>query len=165
MAASAGQHVLFLDADLATPIEEVEKGLRCLESGREIAIGSRAIQGADIRRAQPWFRRVAKKVFEMSYRLLLGMRGFEDTQCGFKLFRGDVAHRLFAARTTERFVFDIEILYYAKRLGYRIAEFPVVWTDAPDSRTRVFVDMYRMFRDIVAIRLRGVPRDLIQEKG
>lgn len=158
--ASAGKQVLFMDADQSTPIAEVEKGLRCLEGGADLAIASRWIAGAHIRQAQPRFRRVAKKLFQTYYRLVLGLKGFEDTQCGFKVFRGDVARRLFAALKIERFLFDLELLYLATHLGYRVAKFPVVWTNDPDSRVRPVMDLWRVFRDTIRIRLRGVPTSL-----
>ncbi|MDD5557601.1 MAG: glycosyltransferase family 2 protein [bacterium] len=148
-----GDCILFSDADLSAPIEDVERLLEpVLRGGFDIAIGSRAVPGADIRIRQPWHRELMGRIFNGIVRLV-ALRGFSDTQCGFKLFRAAAAKDLFRRQRIERFSFDVEALYLARRLGYRVAEVPVTWSDSPSSRVRVAADPYRMFLDVLRIRL------------
>jgi dolichyl-phosphate beta-glucosyltransferase len=147
-----GEYILFSDADLSTPIEDVEKLLPKLTGeGFGIAIGSRSIRGADVRIHQPWYRELMGKVYNKIVRVC-ALRGFKDTQCGFKLFRADVARRVFAKQQIERFSFDVEALYLAHKYGYRIAEVPVTWYDSPRSRVSIASDPLRMFIDVLKIR-------------
>ena len=134
---SRGSRILFSDADLSTPIEEVEKLLERIDQGYDIAIGCR-IQpdGYDMRRSQPLYRRVLGQFFHFLVWLLV-LRGRKDTQSGFKCFKKDVAHRLFSQQVLQSIIFDVEILYLAGKYGYSIAEVPVKWTDAGGSRMRV----------------------------
>jgi dolichyl-phosphate beta-glucosyltransferase len=150
---SRGEFVLFSDADLSTPIEDVEKlFLPLLEGGYDIAIGSRSIRGSDVRVHQPWYRELMGKVFNKIVRLFT-LRGFKDTQCGFKLFRADVAREVFSRQRIERFSFDVEALYLARKGGRRIAEVPVTWYNSPRSRVSIVGDPLRMFLDVLRIRL------------
>ena len=147
-----GEYVLFSDADLSTPIEDVEKLFPKLTSeGFGIAIGSRSIRGADVRIHQPWYRELMGKIYNKIVRAC-ALRGFKDTQCGFKLFRADVARRIFAKQRIERFSFDVEALYLARKYGYRIAEVPVTWYDSPRSRVSIASAPLRMFLDVLKIR-------------
>lgn len=134
---SSGEFILFTDADLSTPIEEVEQLLAKLQGPYDVAIGSR-IQpdGSDLRASQPIYRRMLGKFFHLIAWLLV-VRGVRDTQAGFKCFRRAPAHRLFAMAVLHSIMFDVEVLYLAQKLGYRIAEVPVAWTNAAGSRMRV----------------------------
>lgn len=148
-----GEFVLFSDADLSTPIEDVEKLFGAiLEGGGDIAIGSRAVKGSDVRVHQPWYRELMGKTFNKVVRLL-AVRGFHDTQCGFKLFRTAAARDVFSRQRIERFSFDVEALYVARKRGYRIAEIPVTWYNSPRSRVSIVGDPAQMFLDVVRIRL------------
>lgn len=155
--ASRGEKVLFMDADLATPIEELEKLEPFLAEGYDVVIGSRGLAESDIRERQPFPRELMGRTFNVIVRTLL-LGGFRDTQCGFKLFSRDAAHDLFGAQTLDGFSFDVEILLLAKERGYRIREVPVVWYHAPNSKVSPVTDASRMFVDLVRLRAKRVRR-------
>lgn len=148
---SRGQRVLFMDADLSTPLDQIPKILSQLERS-DIVIGSRGIAAADIRQKPPLFRRFASFVFDQIKFIMVGLREFKDTQCGFKAFKGDIARSLFAKSKIDRFMFDAEILYMAQKQGLKINEIPVVWSDAPESKVRFLPGLIQMFRDLWRIR-------------
>ena len=125
-----GEHVLVTDADLSTPIEEVDK---LLAAGTPVAIGSRGVDTTLVKQRQPLFRVASGKLFNLLVRLLV-VSGIRDTQCGFKLFRADAAREVFSRATVDRFAFDVEALLLARRLGFAIAEVPVLWFNSPDTR-------------------------------
>jgi len=154
---SQGDRVLFTDADGATPIGELARLEAALEGGAEVAIGSRALYGEGTVVAARWYRRAMGRSFHALVELLT-VRGIQDTQCGFKLFRGAVAHDLFSRMRMPGFSFDVEVLLMAQRGNYRIAEVPVNWTHQPGSRISLVRDSLRMARDLFIIRsnaLRG----------
>jgi dolichyl-phosphate beta-glucosyltransferase len=151
MLAARGQNVLFMDADLSTPIEEVEKLLVYLREGADVVIGSRGLAESDIRVHQPFPREWMGRTFNLLVRSLL-MGGFKDTQCGFKLFTREAAQALFSKQELDGFAFDVEILLLGKELGYRIREVPVIWYHAPNSKVSPITDSSRMFRDLVRLR-------------
>lgn len=152
---SKGQFVLFMDADYSTPIGEVEQALPWLqEHGYDIAIGSRALNNSEIRLSQPRYRLIGARIFKGLYRAMVGIEEIEDTQCGFKVFKGEIGRFLFTHQRIDGYMFDIETLYMAQRLGFSVKEFPVVWTNDPDSRLRLVYDTMRMFKHLAAIRLR-----------
>jgi dolichyl-phosphate beta-glucosyltransferase len=153
MLEARGKHVLFMDADLATPIEEVDKLLRYARQGADVVIGSRGLAESDIRARQPFPRELMGRTFNMIVRSLL-LGGFKDTQCGFKLFTKNAARELFSRQTLDGFAFDVEVLLLAKELGYTIREVPVVWYHAPNSKVSPVTDSSRMFRDLVKLRAR-----------
>ncbi len=143
--------ILISDADLSTPIEEVEKFLPWIGQGYEVVIGSRALRESDIIRKQPWYRQSMGKIFNALVRVIV-LGGFHDTQCGFKMFRSGPAKEIFKALKTERFAFDVEALLRAKKMGCQIKEVPVRWMNSPQSRVDVLRDSYRMFIDLLRIR-------------
>jgi glycosyltransferase involved in cell wall biosynthesis len=156
MLAARGAWRLFTDADLSSPIEELDKLWAAVSNGPEIAIGSRALDRSLIGVHQPGFRETAGKFFNGVMRLTVGLQ-IADTQCGFKLFRGDVAEKVFSRQLLERFGFDVEVLYIASRLGYRIAEIPVRWNHVEGSKVGMFTGL-RAFGELAEIRtnsLRG----------
>ncbi len=148
---STGQYVLFSDADLSTPIEEVEKLFQYLAQGYDIAIGSRGLKESDIRLHQPWYREQMGKMFNRFVRAL-SLSKFRDTQCGFKCFRGDVARKLFAQQTIDRFSFDVEVLFLAARYHYKVKEVPIQWFNEPNTRVDILKDASKMFWDLLKIR-------------
>ncbi len=152
MRAAAGRRVLFSDADLATPIEELAKLERALDGGHDIAIASRAAPGADIRVRQHPLRELMGRSFNLMVRAL-AVGDIRDTQCGFKLFTREAAHDLFARAAVDGFAFDVEILWLA-RGRYRIAEVPVVWRHVEESKVSPGSDAARMFLDLLRIRWR-----------
>jgi dolichyl-phosphate beta-glucosyltransferase len=133
MLAAQGRYVLFTDADQSTPISEVEKLLAKVQAGYDVAIGSRAVPGAEVKESQVWYRTLAGKLFGVGTKLLC-IRGIYDTQCGFKLMPREVAHKVFPQVTSSTAIFDIEMLVIATREGYRIAEVPVQWVHDTDTR-------------------------------
>ena len=149
--ASTGETVLFTDADLSTPIEELDKFLTRLEEGFDVVIGSRAVPGCDIRVRQARPREAMGKFFNRLVRLFV-MKGCPDTQCGFKVFRRKAALDLFSRLETKGFAFDVEVLLLARKRGYRIAEVPVVWCDSPPSRVRLVKSSWQMLRELLRIR-------------
>jgi dolichyl-phosphate beta-glucosyltransferase len=153
-----GARVLFADADGATPMEELGRLDAALEAGADVAIGSRAVPSAqDVRVERRWYRHLMGRTFHAMVSTL-GVRGISDTQCGFKLFRGSVAHDLFSRMRMTGFSFDVEVLLMAQQRGYRIAEVPVNWVHQPGSKVRLVLDSLRMSRDLLVIRsnsLRG----------
>ena len=157
---AGGEHVLVTDADLSTPIEEVEK---LLAAGAPVAIGSRGLDATLVKERQPLFRVASGKLFNLLVRFL-AVSGIRDTQCGFKLFRKDAAREVFSRATVDRFAFDVEALLLARRLGYPIAEVPVLWFNSPDTRVglggglEAFVALFRIRRRVSrAMRARPAP--------
>jgi dolichyl-phosphate beta-glucosyltransferase len=149
--AAAGEAVLFTDADLSTPVEELDKFLPRLDEGADVVIGSRAVPGCDIRVRQARPRQAMGKFFNRLVRLFV-MDGCRDTQCGFKLFRRKAALDIFSRLETPGFAFDVEVLLLARRLGYRVAEVPVVWCDSRPSRVRIVSGSWGMLRELLTIR-------------
>lgn len=150
---SRGEWVLFSDADLATPIEELANLAAKLQEGYDIAIASRAVQGAKLVVRQPWYREFAGRSFNLMVQLL-AVPGIHDTQCGFKLFRQEAAREIFSRCEENGFGFDIEVLHVALRLGYRIAEVPVHWLHREGSKVRLLRDAVRMFIALLRISRR-----------
>jgi glycosyltransferase involved in cell wall biosynthesis len=143
---------LLTDADLSAPIEELEKLWNAVKDGRaEIAIGSRALDRSLIGVHQPGFRETAGKLFNAVMQVFIGLH-IRDTQCGFKLFRGDVAEVVFSRQQIERFGFDVEALFVAQRHGYRIAEIPVRWNHVEGSKVGM-LNGAQSFVDLAKIRL------------
>ncbi len=155
MLSATGDRILFMDADLATPIEEVEKFLPLMDAGADVVIGTRADRASDIRVRQPLPRELMGRGFNLIVRTLL-LGGFRDTQCGFKLFTRSSAQLLFSQQTLDGFAFDVEILLCARQAQLDIKEVPVVWFHEDDSKVSPITDASRMFVDLVGLRLRGI---------
>jgi dolichyl-phosphate beta-glucosyltransferase len=153
--ASTGDPLLVSDTDLSTPLGEWVKLAERLPT-HPVAIGSRAIDEALVRKRQPFYRQFMGKTFNAFVRLI-AVSGIHDTQCGFKLFRGHVARDLFSRARIDRFAYDVEILYLARREGLAIAEVPVLWFNSPESKVSVVRDSLRMLRDLA--RIRWIHRD------
>lgn len=146
-----GDVLLFSDADLSSPIEEVDKLLAALQSGADVAIGSRWVQKELQLKPQPFYRRLLGRIFNLALRAILGLN-FKDTQCGFKAFRRSAAELVFPQQKIERWGFDPELLYLAQRAGLRIAEVPVAWSHSAGTRIRPLRDGMRMFVELFQIR-------------
>ncbi len=148
---SRGSLVLLFDADASMPIEELPKLELAIADGAEIAIASRAVPGArEI--DQPFHRRLLGKAFNRLVRVTL-LPGLRDTQCGFKLFRGDLSRQLFSQLEIDRFAFDIEILLRARRSGRRVSEVGVRWLNSDASSVSPLRDGGRMLWDLARLRL------------
>ncbi len=152
MLASRGKYVLFDDADNSTPIEEVSKLLDKLEKeGFDVAVGSRAAEGAEEGKKSIFrkilsggLRWIVKNIFRI---------GVKDTQCGFKMYTREAAQKLHTKQTIMGFSFDLEILYLASKYGYKIAEVPVSWIDAPGSKVDTRKEVQRFLRDLMKIKM------------
>jgi len=149
--ASRGSLVLVSDADLSTPIEELDALIGCLPEC-DIAIGSRALARSEILAKQPWWRQGMGKIFNLIVKLVV-IDEFSDTQCGFKLFAGETARNLFGKAQIDRFAYYVEILALAREAGYRTAEVPVTWINDPASTVHPVRDSLRMLFDLIRIRL------------
>jgi dolichyl-phosphate beta-glucosyltransferase len=145
-----GTNVLFSDADLSTPIEEVEKLLVALEAGADIAIGSRRLPTSEVD-PQPAHRRLMGWVFSTLVRTL-AVPGVQDSQCGFKCYRRAAAQQVAKLQKMPGFSFDVEHLFLARRLGLRVTEIGVRWKDAPGTKVKPIRDSWRMLRDLFRIR-------------
>jgi dolichyl-phosphate beta-glucosyltransferase len=153
-----GRFVAFTDADLSTPVEEIDRARERLvdDAGAPAArplvvIGSRSAAGAAVERKQPLYRRLSAKFFNVLRDVLTGIRGLQDTQCGLKVFDGTVARAIFARQQIDGFMFDVETMFIAQRLGLPIVEMGVRWADAPDSKVRVASGL-RLVPDLLRIR-------------
>lgn len=149
--ASSGEAVLFMDADLSTPLDEIPKIVAMLDDWG-IAIGSRGKLRSKVQKKPPLFRQFASVVFDQIRFIMVGLRQFSDTQCGFKAFRGEIARDLFSRSQIDRFMFDAEILYLAEKRKYKIVEVPVSWTDVSESKVRFWEGLINVFYDLWRIR-------------
>ena len=152
VAEANGKRILFSDADLSTPIEELARLEKALVGQVAIAIGSRALDRGRIGVHQPFYRELGGRIFNRLVQALT-VPGIHDTQCGFKLFEATAAKRLFALQQVPRFGFDVEVLYLARKAGYGIVELPVHWENSPESKVRPVRDGLRAFLDIGLIRI------------
>lgn len=153
MLAARGQYRFICDADLSMPIEEVVKFLPPQLNNFDIAIGSREAPGA-VRYDEPWYRHLMGRVFNTIVRLL-AVHGFQDTQCGFKMFRAEVAEELFPLQTMSGWSFDVEVLYAAQKRGHRIVEVPINWYYKDNTRIHPIRDSFEMVIEVLKIRRLG----------
>jgi len=151
-----GEWILFSDADLSAPIEELDKlAAAAREAGASVAIGSRAMDRSLIQVHQSGFRETAGRVFNLCMRVLTGL-SLRDTQCGFKLFEAGTAREVFGRQRLERFGFDVEVLFIARHLGYRMVEVPVRWSHSEGTKVNMFRDSLNMFLDLLRVRWNGL---------
>jgi len=155
MLEARGRIALFTDADLSSPIEECEKLLAAIDAGNEVAIGSRALDRSLITMHQSRLRELAGMIFNGFVRVAMGLP-FRDTQCGFKVFVREPSQIVFEQQRIERFGFDPEILFLAKRHGLRTAEVPVRWAHDPATKVHMFRDSLMMFFDLLIIRWNSI---------
>ena len=154
---AAGDVVMFTDADLSAPMEEAERLVAAIEEGADVAIGSRWLDKQKQTVHQPLYRRFFGRCFNKVTKVVIGLP-FQDTQCGFKAFRRDAAQTIFRLQTIERWGFDPEILFIARKLKYRIVEVPVTWGHDERSRMSYLKDGMKMLEEMAQIRansLRG----------
>jgi glycosyltransferase involved in cell wall biosynthesis len=146
-----GEVVVFSDADLSSPIEEMPKLLAALAAGADIAIGSRWLRAELQTRRQSLHRQLFGRVFNLLLRIILGLR-FKDTQCGFKAFTRRAAQTILPLQRIERWGFDPEILFLARKFGFRVEEVPVLWGHSGDTRIHPLADGARMFWEMLRVR-------------
>ena len=160
MTATRGEFAMFADSGVCVPYEDALRGLELIRHGADVANGSRKMKGSLIARGQSFYRRTLSKFFKWVVVRALGLpRNLTDTQCGFKVYRGDVARRLYGESVTDGFMFDLEILIRARERGLRVEEFPVRWACDPDSRLKPSRIVGRSLRELIALK-----RILAEEK-
>jgi dolichyl-phosphate beta-glucosyltransferase len=147
-----GDIVLFMDADNATPLNQYERFRPLFAKGFDVVVGSRAVDRSMVKVHQPLYREAMGRFFNLLVQLT-ATPGLWDTQCGFKAFRRKAAQAVFPLQTIERFGFDVEILFIARKQGWTLVEAPVEWFDAPGSKVHVFRDSLTMFLDLALIRM------------
>lgn len=153
MTEAHGKFRLFSDADLSTPIEEVEKLWPEARNGFGVVIGSRALPGSKLEKRQAPYRELMGRIFNLLVRLLV-LGGIHDTQCGFKMFTADAAREVFPKQTLDGFAFDVELLVLARKAGYQVKEVPVRWINSPASKVSAWRDSTRMFVDLIKLKLK-----------
>lgn len=151
MLQARGDVIVFSDADLSSPIEEMPKLLEALAAGADIAIGSRWMQAQLQSKRQSMARQLFGRVFNLLLRLILGLR-FKDTQCGFKAFTSRAARAILPLQRIEGWGFDPEILFLAHRFGFKVTEVAVRWAHSDGTRINPLIDGARMFQEMVRIR-------------
>ncbi len=146
-----GDVCLFTDADLSSPMTEAPKLFAAIAEGADIAIGSRWLRTELQTERQPLYRQAFGRIFNLALRIILGL-SFADTQCGFKAFRRSAARQIFPLQKIERWGFDPEILFLARRAGLKTEEVPVVWAHSEGTRLNPLRDGLRMFVEVLRIR-------------
>jgi dolichyl-phosphate beta-glucosyltransferase len=158
---SSGEQVLFMDADGATPLEEIPKLRSKLQEGYPIAIGSRIVQDAtQTSVVTSWHRKVIGRLFAGIVNVF-GVRGIGDTQCGFKIFRKEVIKAIFRRQKLNGFAFDVEILFLARKLSLEVSEVPINWHNKEGSKVNLVLDSMKMLRDV--LKLKFLHKSLKQE--
>jgi glycosyltransferase involved in cell wall biosynthesis len=151
---AAGEYLLLSDTDFSTPIEELPRLLGLVrDGGYEIAIGSRGLADSKVEVHQPMWRESMGRCFNKVVRAISGLR-FRDTQCGFKVMRREAVLSLFRAARVERFAYDVELLYLARKAGVPAIEVPVIWRNAPGSKVNALLDSFDMLMDVIRVVLR-----------
>lgn len=150
MLAASGDLILFDDADGSSPIEELQKLLDSIKDGADIAIGSRAKPDEQRTVNALAYRKYLGNTFNVIVQGLL-LPGFYDTQCGFKLFKKEMAHDIFSVTRLDRFAFDVEVLYIARLRDYKITEIPINWTNVEGSKVNVFTDSPQMLLEVLGV--------------
>lgn len=152
MLAAQGEFILFTDADLSTPIDEIDKLFLAMNKKKaQIVIGSRSLPGSVILRRQPWYREKMGKIFNLFVQYW-SIPGIIDTQCGFKLFKKEIINPIFTRQKLWGFAFDVEILYIAQKLGYQIHEVPIRWENSPISKVNPIFDSIKMLLELRRIK-------------
>jgi dolichyl-phosphate beta-glucosyltransferase len=149
-----GDLLLFSDADLSTPIEELDKFLKYIDEF-DVLIASRNMKESDIKIKQPFFRSALGKIFPFFVNLLL-VKGIKDTQCGFKLFKKECAKKIFSKQRIDRWSFDVEILFIANKYGYKIKEIPVIWENDILSKVNSIFDPPKMLFELLRIKFNSL---------
>jgi cellulose synthase/poly-beta-1,6-N-acetylglucosamine synthase-like glycosyltransferase len=153
MTATRGDFAMFADSGVCVPYEDALRGVDLIRHGADVANGSRKMPGSSIARGQTFYRRMLSKFFRWVVIRVLGLpRNLTDTQCGFKVYRGDVARQLYGESVTDGFMFDLEILIRARERGLRVEEFPVHWACDPDSRLRPSRILHRSLGELFTLK-------------
>jgi glycosyltransferase involved in cell wall biosynthesis len=152
---ATGKILLFSDADLSSPLEEAAKLFSAIHAGADVAIGSRWLDADLQTRKQPLYRQLFGRIFNLILRVVLGLK-FKDTQCGFKAFTRAAALAIFPLQHIERWGFDPELLFLARKMGFHAVEVPVRWAHSSGTRLHPLRDGFRMFCDVLHIRWNAI---------
>lgn len=155
MLAAKGEHRLFTDADNSTTVEQVENMRPFFKEGYDIVIGSRDVKGAVLAVPQPWWRIMLGDTFNLVVKIVAGLWGISDTQCGFKGFTAKSVQDIFPKCRIDRWAFDVEILVIARKYGYKIKEMPVTWINDPNSKVKL-KGMIKMLSEVLQVRLNSL---------
>ena len=149
-----GEYVMFIDSGGCVPYKDILQGLKLLESGNcDIAHASRKLPETQIRKAQSWYRRICSAIFHWFVIYFMKIPSeLTDTQCGFKIYKGEVARNLYVQCITDGFMFDVEIIIRARKQGYRIKEFPIEWTCDRDSRLSPTRNLWNVLSELITIK-------------
>jgi dolichyl-phosphate beta-glucosyltransferase len=150
-----GEYACFSDADLSTPICDSDKLLKWIEKGFDVAIGSRALKESNIDLHQPWWREIMGKTFN-KFVQALAVKGIRDTQCGFKCFSRKAYTEVFKRQTIDGFGFDVEALFIARKLDFKIKEVPITWVNRIESRVNPILHPIQMLGELILIRFRDL---------
>lgn len=161
MLAATGEYRIFCDADFSMPVSEISKFIPSPGENYDVAIASRELPESK-RVDEPEFRHLIGRIFNSLVRYSL-LPGLQDTQCGFKAFRGEIAEQLFSMQTLTGWSFDAEIIFIAQRFGYKIIEVPITWYYKPGSRLNIFKDSFKMASDLFTIR-RNTKKGMYDQK-
>jgi dolichyl-phosphate beta-glucosyltransferase len=162
VARARGQIIGFVDADYKTPIEELDKLLPWFDEDFDLVLGSRNVDSSVIETYQPFYRRVGSRCFHVAMHLLVGLWDIRDTQCGFKFFRRQAARDLFSRLRVNGYMFDVDLLYMARRSGYRTKEIGVRWRDDGDSRLALVSGNWQNMKDLFRIRFSPIPPPVVE---
>ena len=151
---AAGKYIMFADAGLCVPYKFIKDGIGKIEEGYDCALASRASKNSIITIDQPVHRKIGSIVFGFLVRNVIGVpRNIKDTQCGFKIYKKDVAKKLFSNLTTDSFMFDIELILLAKKEKYKLTQFPVQWSNDIDTKFNPVSGSVRNIKDILKLKL------------
>jgi len=158
---TSGEYVMFADSGSCVPYEDILRGLQLVKSGAcDIAHGSRKMRGCHIEKTQSLYRRICSKMFHRFVIHYMKVPAeYTDTQCGFKIYKGDVARHLYSECITDGFIFDVEIILRAQKEGYHIKEFPIDWSCDRDSRLSPTRSSWRVLSELITIR-RALDKEL-----
>ena len=151
MLESQGRYCLFADSGCCVPLTYIQNGIQLLEQGADIVIASRGLENSQIIIKQPLYRQMGSRLFSCFIKNLMGINFVKDTQCGFKFFKNEVAHKIFSQLMIDGFMFDIEVLIKGKQYGYKIVEFPVQWSNDSDTRFKPVSGSWHNFRELVRV--------------
>lgn len=153
MLKARGEYVIFMDADLSVPLENLDVFLKKLDAGSDVVIASRRIKGAVILVHQPFIREAMGRVFTLLTRFLTSVHEVVDFTCGFKGFSNIAAKKIFTNSQINRWAYDAEIIFLAKKYGFSINQSPITWKNREDSRVRLKSIVLETFRDLLKVRI------------
>ena len=150
--ASIGDYIIFMDADISVPLNNIDKFMKEFNKGADVVIASRRVRGAKIEVHQPWHREIMGRVYTKLTQIVTGVK-IPDFTCGFKGFSSNAAKKIFRSSVINRWAYDSEIMYLAKKYGYEIIQVPIVWKNREDTRVKLRSVILESFKDLLSIRV------------